>query len=1365
MMVRLLQLVSAFSLAAVTAVSAATVELRQQGAAAAEPISVELGSVLDLEVVVDSEGEDITGYVFYIAFEAGDFLPLLRTGDKGRQEPFLARDFLEGISLINEVESVGGEVFLTFGLAGWPGGGDQRQSVNGLGVAATFSLEVLRRPVGDVVTVRIEERGHDRVSTYLTAAEPGTEKRFAPPLGEAQVRVTGFRILPLPDLVLIEGEATAVLQLNDFVKQDGADVIWSHSLLSEIPTEIDPETGLVTMTPQSGFTTATGGNTRMTFTALEVREGLTAADTVSITVISPPRISDFPPQILFNEDSFNANLDLDAFVKDLDDPDHQLTWSQLGVSKNVQTNVAQGGVITFTAAADWFGQEMVELEVVDRTSLADTVATTVVVAPVNDPPTAVRPAAVYPVKGGDPVVVPLSALLSDIDDEIADLGLELSDPFGISTRIQDDDLLITGLQVGRSVIDFTVRDMAGATASSRMVAVVLAENGMIVPAVDAIPPVRLLGGQSGRVELGDYVDDDTPDQLTWTATADSGLDVALEGSLLSVSGAGVFIGSSSVALQVVDPDGNEAGGSVEVQILGPEDDRAPVISPPPMIGLAADLPVDLALDDLVDDPDHSDSEIQWTFEAPAGITVEPNEENRRLRLVGSAGSSSPSMLRLIAEDPVGLRDTVDVELLVGSPNQGPELRPFLNQTLESAEDVVQLDLDDFAFDADDAEAELAWTVQPLAGVVVELDPVSHVLTVRRVESEGEPATETQLALFVSDTDGNVESGLMRILLPPIFELAAIPDVEFFVGESDTSLVLDDHVIGLASSLTWEALPSQGFDVVIDTVDTSTHRVRMAPVASTFQGTETLRFTATDSTGRSRTAFVLVRVKGRGLTPQVSALPRIELLEGESNSDLDLDDFVIDDDPAADHVWSFSGQRTVAVSVDAESHVLTLDAAKIEPGLEEIQFLVRDPAGNVGLAVLEVLLLRGGAAPFISPLPQLVMEAGSAEEQLGLDVFVRDEDTPDADIVWQVEAPVGVGAWIEERRLFITVPAGATGTRNILLRARDPQGNVAEGTIQIAIREDTLPPGVELAVRRHSVFEELLELVLVAEEELGAPPVLVADGDTLQVVDRGGNRYQATYQFPLQEGEHFIDVTAAAVDDVGNETTVEKTITLSWVRERGGSVSSEDLQMRLNVPSGGDGFGQLALLQRVDEEQVPPGNEGEAAYLVDLVGTDKLEEPATIIFFVDRPVEPDLGILRWDEQHQVWEELPTRVDEDSGWLSSPVRDLGIFRVGTVSPDRRLGRHKLSNYPNPFSPATTGVTQIVYELTSPGPIQLALYNSVGQRVRVLVDEFRDVGVWSALWDGIDANGRRLASGIYVYELSAGGTRHRGTLMLLR
>ena len=1344
---------------------AATIELRQQGTAASDQISAELGSRIDLDIVVDAEGDDLTGYVIYIAFDEVNFRPVLRTGNEGRQEPFLASSFLDGISLINEVEVIDGEVFLAFGLAA-SGSGNQRQSASGVGVAASFSLEVLRRPVGDIATVRVEERGHDRVSTYLTAAEPGTEKRFAPPLGEAQVRVTGFRILPLPDVVVVEGESKLAFDLDDFVEQADADVIWSHSLLSEIPTVIDPESGQVTMTPQAGFTTVTGGNTRMVFTALEASEGLTAADTVNITVISPPRIKDFPERVEFNEDSFNSNLDLDAFVTDLDDLVDDLDWVPVGTPQNVMVNVAAGGVITFTAAADWFGEEEVVLEVVDGTNLADTASTRVVVAPVNDPPTAVRPDPVYPVKGGAPVVVPLSRLLSDIDDDIAELSLELSDATGVNAEIEGDNLLITGLQEGRSVIDFTVRDMSGATASSRMVAVVLTEEGTIGPEVGAIAPVRLLGGQSREVQLNEHVTDDGPGRLlTWTATPDSGIAVDLVDSLLTVSGAGVFIGSSKVALQVVDADGNRASGRLDVEILGPDDDKTPLISAPPKIGLADQVPVELALDDLVEDPDHGDAEISWSFEAPEGITLDQDDTTRTLRVVGTAGSGGPVTLRMIAEDPTGLSDTVDVVVLATTTNDSPRIGAFPDQLLESQEDVVQIDLDDFAFDADDVEAELSWSVQPLGGVEFDLDPVNHLLTVRRVESDEAPATETQLALFVTDTDGNVESGLMRIELPPIFELAAIPDVEFFVGETDSSLVLDDHVVGEVPALQWEALPTQSIEVLIDTIDAVTHRVRLAPVQDNFQGTETVRFTATDSTGRSRTAFVLVRVKGRGLTPQVSALPQLELLEGDTNSDLDLDDFVIDDDPPADHTWTFSGQRTVAVSVDPETHRLTLDAAEIEPGLEQIQFLVRDPAGNVGLAVLEILLLRGGEPPTIAPFPQLLLEAGGAEEQLGLDVFVSDEDTPDADILWEVVAPAGVGARVEDRRLFVIVPAGESGTREVLLRARDPQGNVAEATLQIGIQEDTVAPTLDLTVERHQVFDDILEVVVRSDEELQGPPVLSVDGDTLEVADRGDNRYQATYQFPLQEGEHFVEVVAAGRDGVGNETTVEKMITLSWVRDRGGSVSSEDLQVRLNVPSGGSGFGQLALLQRLDDEQAPPNDEGQPAYVVDLTGSGQLEEPATINFFVGRPVDEGLGILRWDEQAGVWEELPTRVDEESGWLSAPVHELGIFRVGQVSDDRRMGTPKLSNFPNPFAPDASGDTQIVYELSAPGPVELTLFNAVGQRVRVLVDEFRDVGVWSAVWDGADADGRRLASGIYIYELHEGGKRHRGSLMLLR
>jgi hypothetical protein len=70
----------------------------------------------------------------------------------------------------------------------------------------------------------------------------------------------------------------------------------------------------------------------------------------------------------------------------------------------------------------------------------------------------------------------------------------------------------------------------------------------------------------------------------------------------------------------------------------------------------------------------------------------------------------------------------------------------------------------------------------------------------------------------------------------------------------------------------------------------------------------------------------------------------------------------------------------------------------------------------------------------------------------------------------------------------------------------------------------------------------------------------------------------------------------------------------------------------------------------------------------------------------------------------------------------------------------------NYPNPFNAETV----IVFGLPRPGRASLFLYNSHGQRVRVLADgEFRE-GYHTVHWDGKDAEGKRLSTGIYVIQI---------------
>ena len=74
--------------------------------------------------------------------------------------------------------------------------------------------------------------------------------------------------------------------------------------------------------------------------------------------------------------------------------------------------------------------------------------------------------------------------------------------------------------------------------------------------------------------------------------------------------------------------------------------------------------------------------------------------------------------------------------------------------------------------------------------------------------------------------------------------------------------------------------------------------------------------------------------------------------------------------------------------------------------------------------------------------------------------------------------------------------------------------------------------------------------------------------------------------------------------------------------------------------------------------------------------------------------------------------------------------------------------LQNYPNPFSGSTT----IDYKLSQPGRVSLEIYNLRGQLVRSLVNEAKSVGIHSTNWDGRDASGRSIASGVYLYRLTS-------------
>ncbi len=100
----------------------------------------------------------------------------------------------------------------------------------------------------------------------------------------------------------------------------------------------------------------------------------------------------------------------------------------------------------------------------------------------------------------------------------------------------------------------------------------------------------------------------------------------------------------------------------------------------------------------------------------------------------------------------------------------------------------------------------------------------------------------------------------------------------------------------------------------------------------------------------------------------------------------------------------------------------------------------------------------------------------------------------------------------------------------------------------------------------------------------------------------------------------------------------------------------------------------------------------------------------------------------------------------GTTSNPLAKPAEEEPHAASLPENFSLH--TNFPNPFNPST----EIKFDLPEPAQVNLTIFNIAGQMVRTLVDEPRLAGYHSILWDGRDEFGNEVASGMYLYRISA-------------
>ena len=84
-----------------------------------------------------------------------------------------------------------------------------------------------------------------------------------------------------------------------------------------------------------------------------------------------------------------------------------------------------------------------------------------------------------------------------------------------------------------------------------------------------------------------------------------------------------------------------------------------------------------------------------------------------------------------------------------------------------------------------------------------------------------------------------------------------------------------------------------------------------------------------------------------------------------------------------------------------------------------------------------------------------------------------------------------------------------------------------------------------------------------------------------------------------------------------------------------------------------------------------------------------------------------------------------------------------------------------FPAPFNASVT----VPFTVAAAGPVRLAVYNLMGQPIRVLTDGWAEAGLHQVRWDGRTAAGAEAASGVYWAVLQAGDAVQTAKLALIR
>ena len=298
----------------------------------------------------------------------------------------------------------------------------------------------------------------------------------------------------------------------------------------------------------------------------------------------------------------------------------------------------------------------------------------------------------------------------------------------------------------------------------------------------------------------------------------------------------------------------------------------------------------IALDNYVSDPDNADSEITWTVTGEDDVTVVIT--NRVATITANDPNwNGTDMVTFTATDPEGESDSDPATFEVTAVNDAPVVGDILNQEVAEGSAFATIDLDNFVTDIDNTITSMTWTSTGESNLIVDI--TGRVATIK-VNDEDWNGSET-ITFQAEDPDGGTDSDQAAYTVTAVNDPPVVSDISnqtIAEGTTFATINLDDMVEDVDdpdSLIIWAV---QGNNNI--TVTMTDRIVQITPDDPEWNGSDTLIFTATDTSGASAADTSICTVTPVNDIPTLSkAIPDTSAEAGKAFS------FVLDSNTFAD----------------------------------------------------------------------------------------------------------------------------------------------------------------------------------------------------------------------------------------------------------------------------------------------------------------------------------------------------------------------------------------------------------------------------------------------------------------------------------